>query len=43
MAPVGLKMENENLKKSLYEELFGGELDVVEVPDPIDCEKSQAR
>ena len=35
-------MENENLNKSLCEELFGGELDVVEVPDSIECEKSQA-
>ena len=40
---VGLNMENENLNKSFCEDLFGGELDVVEMPDSIDCEKSQAR
>ena len=34
-------MEKQNLNNSMCEELFGGELDVVEVPD--DCEKSQAR
>ena len=34
-------MEKQNLNTSMCEELFEGELDVVEVPD--DCEKSQAR
>ena len=27
----------------MCEEFFGGELDVTELPDEIDCEKSQAR
>ena len=36
-------MEIEKLNKSVCEELFRGELNVVEVPDEIDCEKSQAR
>ena len=34
-------MEYNKLNNSICEELFGGELDVVEVPD--DFEKSQAR
>ena len=34
-------MEKQNSNDSMCEELFRGELDVVEVPD--DCEKSQAR
>ena len=36
-------MENANLNKSLCEEMFGGEMDVVEVPDELENEKSQAR
>ena len=36
-----MKIEKQNLSSSMCEELFGGELDVVEVPD--DCNKSQAR
>ena len=38
---VGIKMEKQNLNNSMCEELFGGKLDVVEVPD--DCKKPQAR
>ena len=35
-------MENENLNKTMCEELFGGELDVTEkTPDPFESDKSQ--
>ena len=36
-------MEYNKLNTSMCEEMFGGEIDVVEVPDELDNEQSQAR
>ena len=43
LANCGRKMEYNKLNKNMCEEIFGGEMDVVEVPDELDNKKSQAR
>ena len=43
IANRGNKMECNKLNKGMCKEMFRGEMDVVEVPDELDNEKSQAR
>ena len=39
-----MNMENSNLNKSMFEEIFGGELEVMEkAPEPFKSDKSQVR
>ena len=44
LATCGIRMEFSNIKKSMYEEIFGGELDVTEkVPEPFESDKSRVK